>query len=97
MMKHICLVCFILFSISLRAGDLDDGIAFDEPVQDDLQLDKNIKFITRKSIAKSKQKNPSDSQTGVCGSGNIVIGAGSKVKEVVNVSTNKGTTTVCGN
>ncbi len=64
---------------------------------DDINLDKNVKFIIRNALAKGKSDNKAGGgKTGSCGSGNIVIGAGSKVKEVINISTNKGTTAVCG-
>ena len=86
----------LLFITAVNANDLDDGIGIDTPVNDDLTLDKNIKFIIRKALSKadSGQENGTESES--CGSGNITIGAGSKVKEVINVSTNKGTTAVCG-
>ena len=95
MLRYITLV-LLLSMTTVNAADLDDGIGIDTPVNDDLTLDKNVKFITRKALAKAKsdQKNGTESKT--CGSGNITIGAGSKVKEVINISTNKGTTAVCG-
>lgn len=79
------------------ANDLDDGIGIDTPINDDLNLGKNVVFIRRKALAKAKAGQSGDgTQSGSCGSGNIVIGAGSKIKEVYNISTNKGTTAVCG-
>jgi len=89
---------FLMIGNIAYANDLDDGIGIDNAIDDGLDLGKNTKFIVRKSLArqKSDQKSGSSSQSGSCGSGNIVIGAGSKIKEVINISTNKGTTAVCG-
>ena len=96
MLKYITLV-LLLFMTAVNANDLDDGIGIDTLINDDLSLDKNIRFITRKALSKAKSgQNGSESESGSCGSGNITIGPGSKVKEVINVSTNKGTTAVCG-
>ncbi len=92
--KYILLIFSVMAINAVNAGDLDDGIGIDQPNNDDLSLDKNIKFITRKAIAKAKSQQGGG--TSACGSGNVVIGPGSKVKEVINVSTNKGTTAVCG-
>ena len=78
------------------ANDLDDGIGIDTPINDDLNLDKNVQFIVRKALAKAKTGQQNGAQSSTCGSGNVVIGPGSRVKEVINVSSNKGTTAVCG-
>ncbi len=94
MKTYLAIIALVLSAGLSVAGDLDDGIGIDQPINDDLSLDKNIKFITRKAIAKAKSQQGGG--TSACGSGNVVIGPGSKVKEVINVSTNKGTTAVCG-
>lgn len=93
------LITILLNGMNCYAGDLDDGIGIDEPINDDISLGKNVQFIIRNALAKGKSgksKEGGGGQTDACGSGNIVIGAGSKVKEVINISTNKGTTAVCG-
>lgn len=87
---------FLLLSTAALANDLDDGIDIDTAINDDLNLGKNVRFITRKALAKAKNGQKNSNSSGTCGSGNITIGPGSKVKEVINVSTNKGTTAVCG-
>lgn len=91
-------IIIVLLSCTITssyADDFDDGIAIDTPIDDGLNISTNIKYIVRKSLASAKT-GKSGSKTGPCGSGNIVIGAGSKVKNVINISTNKGTTAVCG-
>jgi hypothetical protein len=80
------------------ADDLDDGISIDTPINDDLTLDKNINFIKRNAIAKARSKSKGGKSSSGCdGTGNIKIGAGSNLKgaTIVNLSNNKGTTTVC--
>jgi hypothetical protein len=90
------LILLSCITITSHADDLNDGIAIDKLNNDNLDLSTNIQFILRKSLAKTKIKGKNNSQKNLCGSGNIVIGAGSKVKEVINISTNTGTTAVCG-
>lgn len=94
MIKYLPLI-LLIFTATVTADDLDDGIGIDEPITDDLNLDKNVQFIVRNALSKGNS-NQADS-TGTCGSGNIVIGAGSNVQEVINISSNTGTTAVCGN
>ena len=93
-------VSFLLVTTHGYANDLDDGIGIDNRIDDGLDLGKNTQFIVRKALSKAKADNKAGgkdgSQSGSCGTGNIIIGAGSKIKEVYNISTNKGTTTVCG-
>lgn len=97
MLKNIALLVLMLaIAPFAMADDLNDGIEIDTNVSDDLTLGKNVRFITQKALAKSKSGQKNKDPTNACGSGNIVIGPGSKVKEVINVSTNKGTTAVCG-
>lgn len=97
MIKTIAIV-FSILTTTVIAGDLDDGIDMDTPIVDDLTLDKNIQFIVRNALAKGKsgKANGNGNSSDTCGSGNITIGAGSKVNEVINISTNQGTTAVCG-
>lgn len=92
------LVITLLMSLNVNADDLDDGIGIDEPIDDSLNLGKNINFIKRSAIAKSKSGNKKNSQSSGCdGTGNIKIGAGSNLKgaTIVNLSNNKGTSSVC--
>lgn len=96
MLKNISMLIILLFSLTAIADDLDDGIEIDTKINDDLDLGKNVKFITQKALSKSRNGQNGNGTSGTCGSGNVVIGAGSKVKEVINVSTNTGTTAVCG-
>lgn len=93
MLKYIALI-LLAVTATVNANDLDDGIAIDSPINDDINPDKNIKFITRKAM--SRAKSGGNNGRGTCGTGNITIGPGSKVKEVINLSTNKGNTAVCG-
>lgn len=95
MAKFIALV-FLILTTTVIAGDLDDGIDLDTPIVDDLTLDKNVQFIVRNALAKGKSGKANGDSSGSCGSGNITIGAGSKIKEVINISSNTGTTAVCG-
>lgn len=96
MLKHMAFILTLATTPFAIADDLNDGIEIDTNVSDDLTLGKNVRFITQKALAKSKSGNKNKSSSSTCGSGNVVIGPGSKVKEVINVSTNKGTTAVCG-
>lgn len=93
---RLMLIPILCVAMNSTANDLDDGIGIDTPINDDLDLDKNVQFIVRKALAKGNQGQQDGTQSGTCGSGNIVIGPGSRVKEVINVSSNKGTTAVCG-
>lgn len=97
MIFRLLLISLFLVVTNSYANDLDDGIGIDTKIDDGLDLGKNVKFIVRKGLSKANGKSGGkDSQSGTCGSGNVVIGAGSKIKEVYNISTNKGTTAVCG-
>ena len=98
-MKKILALFLLVHLIPVIADDLNDGIAIDTPINDDLTLGKNINFIKRNAIAKSKHKSKNgNTKSGCDGTGNIKIGAGSNLKgaTIVNLSSNKGTTTVCG-
>ena len=90
-------VYLILISIvtsPLYAGDLDDGMGIDEDINDNLQLNTNIDFIKRNALAKSK-RNKGDSGCG--GAGNQTFGPGANLKgaTIVNLSDNKGASSVC--
>ena len=78
------------------AGDLDDGIALDTPINDDLQLGINVEFIKRNAKAKAK-RGASKKNSGCHGAGNQTFGAGANLKgaTIVNLSNNKGASTVC--
>jgi len=81
--------------VAVIADDLDDGIAIDTPLNDDLNPDLNIQFIT--AMARSKAKSGSqrvitnDDQNN--GLGNINIGANANLRGaiIVNLSENKNT------
>ena len=103
------LMLLITISFSGISGDLDDGIGIDKPINDDLQLDINVDFIKRNAKAKAKRNTPDgDSNTltsnslsgpeGCDGAGNIKIGPGTDLKgvrQIINISTNKGVSTIC--
>lgn len=93
MLKYLTLILLIC-TTAVYADDLDDGIGIDTPINDDLTPDRNIQFIVRKALARAKTGEKNGTGSG-CGSGNIIIGPGSRVKEVINISNNKGTTAVC--
>ena len=89
-------------------GDLDDGIGLDKPINDDINAGINIEFIKRNAKAKAKRRaGEADTLTsrsqaldgGECeGAGNIKIGPGTDlkgVKQIINISTNKGVSTIC--
>ncbi len=97
MIKNISLVVFFLVACSPSyAGDLDDGIALDTPINDDLRLDINVDFIKRNAKAKAK-RGAANNSNGCEGTGNQSFGAGSNLKgaTIVNLSDNKGSSTVC--
>lgn len=96
-MKLLLLVLAMLQTNSY-AADLNDGIGIDTPVNDSIKADININYIKLKAISQAMNgsKSKGKGSSGSCGSGNIVIGAGSRVKQIINVSTNKGTTAICG-
>lgn len=91
----IYLILALLLSNSLQADDLDDGIKADDPIVDDLQLDKNINFIKRNAIAKSLRGKDQDKGCG--GAGNQVFGPGTDLSNatIVNLSNNEGASAVC--
>ncbi|GEM_PF-2360067 len=108
MIKSISFLFFFILTLSmnLSAGDLDDGITADELNKDDLDLDVNIQYIKRRAkaaaeSAKSGKKQPAGGKvivnTACGGTGNQTFGAGTNLKgaTIVNLSNNKGSTTVC--
>jgi hypothetical protein len=95
--KFSALLVLLTVIMDSHAADLDDGISLDTPIDDSIKTNTNINYIKLNAISKAKNKSKiKGGGAGSCGSGNIVIGAGSRVKEIINVSTNKGTTAICG-
>ncbi|MGR9114821.1 MAG: hypothetical protein ACU85E_03585 [Gammaproteobacteria bacterium] len=90
------LFLLILVSGSLAADDLNDGIGIDEPINDNLQLNSNIDFIKRNAIAKAR-RGANGSNSGCSGTGNQSFGPGANLQgaTIVNLSDNKGATSVC--
>ncbi len=88
-------VLLCLFSSIVLGGDLDDGIAIDEPINDSLKPTINIPFILMKAKAAElrgkkglKSSRPVITQ-GDQGQGNITFGVGSKIAPgttIVNTS-----------
>ena len=104
MMKYNILMAFLLMSFSVVADDLDDGIKFDEPINDDINLDVNIQYIIRraKTAAETVQNGNGVNKkinvnTACGGTGNQTFGVGSNLNgaTIVNLSENKGSSTVC--
>jgi hypothetical protein len=96
MIKHLSLAAVLLSVLSTGfADDLDDGIALDTPINDDLQLDINVDFIKRN--AKAKARRGAASRSGCQGAGNQTFGPGANLKgaTIVNLSNNQGSSTVC--
>jgi hypothetical protein len=97
MLKKYFIYSFLLCLLSnpLQADDLNDGISADDPIVDDLQIDKNINFIKRNAIAKSLRSKNKDNGCG--GSGNQVFGPGTNLSNatIVNLSDNKDSDSVC--
>lgn len=100
----LCLILFFSISLPLSAGDLDDGIKLDDPIKDDLDLDVNVQYIKRRAKAAAQMAESGKASSGrvivndpCSGTGNQTFGAGSNLKgaTIVNLSNNKGATTVC--
>jgi len=104
MINKIVGLFLLLLTNNIHASDLDDGIALDTLINDDLVLDRNIAFIKSNAIGKARSRakdrggDIDDIGDGCDGTGNIKIGPGSDLKgaTIVNLSNNKGTTSVCG-
>jgi hypothetical protein len=104
-------VLLLGFNSPIFCGDLDDGIGLDKPINDDINAGINIEFIKRNAKAKAKRRaGEADTLTSrsqaigggessECGgAGNIQIGPGTDlkgVKQIINISTNKGVSTIC--
>jgi len=104
-MKYLIFIALLSVTVYVSADDLDDGIKLDEPLNDDINLDVNIQFIKRraKAAAESVQNGGSAGgkiqvNTACGGTGNQTFGAGSNLQgaTIVNLSDNKGSSTVCG-
>jgi len=106
--KLMKLIVFMVFFVSCQisfAGDLDDGIEIDEPINDDINLDINIQYIKRRAMAKTESiQGGEENQDKIIvndscgGTGNMNFGAGADLKgsTIVNMSDNRGSTTACG-
>ncbi|MCK4493855.1 MAG: hypothetical protein KAU26_07345 [Methylococcales bacterium] len=97
------LIILLTLSFSAVAGDLDDGIALDTPINDDLKLDTNVLFLIKRAEekVKEKQKNPSNKRiitNEKCGgTGNINL-TGTKLKSnttIINLANIKNSSSVC--
>lgn len=76
-------------------GDLDDGIAADSIIDDNLQLGKNIQFIKQNALRKAKSGKAI--VTGCEGVGNNSFGPGTDLDgaTIVNMSNNKNAASFC--
>ncbi|MEQ1558284.1 MAG: hypothetical protein ABL933_05015 [Methyloglobulus sp.] len=91
----VCLLVGKLFSNPLFANDLDDGIGLDEVAKDDLEKSINIQYFIRSAKAKAAQ---GIYEIPDClGAGNQIFGPGANLKNatIINLSNNKGTSSVC--
>lgn len=85
------IAALLLPAAALAASDLDDGIALDEPIADDLQKDVNVEFIVAKAIGRANSKS-SRARSAADGAGNINFAPGAKIGNnviIINKSTNK--------
>lgn len=103
-MKKIITLVLLLYLFNVNAGDLDDGIKADTPINDDINIDKNIPFIIRKAkTAATLSRNGKNLSNNVIvnkecsGTGNQNFGAGSNLRgaTIVNLSDNQGISSVC--
>ncbi len=107
-MKTKLLILVLSMSVfPVYSGDLDDGIGLDTPINDDLQINRNILYMTRRAKSKAKvklkvkQKNPGNKRiitSGGCeGTGNIKL-IGNKLKAgttIINLSNNEDSSSIC--
>lgn len=102
MIKKFCifflLVCIV--SSPYAADDLDDGMGGDDPIDDNLQLNKNVDYIKRSAVAKARRYEASgkkSANSGCGGAGNQSFGPGTDLKgaTIINLSNNKGASSVC--
>jgi hypothetical protein len=76
---------------ALAASDLDDGIAMDDPIADDIQKDVNVEFIVAKAVGRANAKS-NRARSAADGAGNINFAPGAKIGNnviIINKSTNK--------
>jgi len=69
------------------ASDLDDGIALDEPIADDLQKDVNVQFIVANAIGRAKSRS-NRVRDATDGAGNIKFAPGAKIGNNVIILNN---------
>lgn len=94
MLKQLCLGLFLFAWLPIvLAGDLDGGIpSNDEAISDELQVAPNIAFIKRNAKAKANN-GTAESDTSSGGVGNVSSTC-TKNCTIVNLSNNKGATSV---
>lgn len=83
--KLVVLFLLCIFVVPVLAGDLDDGIAIDEKIDDELTTERNLDF----QVLHAKTKSNSVSET--TGVGNIDLGVGNDLRgaTIINVSDNE--------
>lgn len=99
MLKKIYILLFLLplFGGPVSADDFDGGISIDEAIDDKLETTLNIEYIKRNAKAKALRGADSGKSKGCGGTGNQTFGPGANLNgaTIVNLSDNKGTTSVC--
>lgn len=94
------LLGLLVLTGTAMAGDLDDGIALDEPINDDIELGINVSYIISKAKASSlsdQQRSIVDDDDGVVGQGNIIIKPGVRLPPgtiIINNSNINGATAI---
>ena len=85
------LILFLMISSVSWATDFDDGIGYDEPDDDTIKIDRNIKYIVLKAKSKANRGKDDMEETVSSKLGNIEIGAGSNLKgaTIINMPTIK--------
>jgi hypothetical protein len=80
------------------SNDFNDGIGIDEPITDNIDVDRNVNFIVADAVAKAKKESTNgkiiiNSGTGL---GNINIGAGTDLSgtTIINLSDNENGTVI---
>lgn len=102
------MVFFVLLApVIAMSNDLDDGIALDEPINDDLKTGVNIPFIMMKAKGAQglqqkgvKPSRPVIVNDGVGGQGNQVFGIGTKFgagTTIINAAEIKNSNSISGN
>lgn len=79
------------------ADDFDGGIPLDEPIDDKLETTLNIEFIKRNAKSKALRGADKGKNRDCGGTGNQTFGPGANLQgaTIVNLSDNKGATSVC--